>query len=204
MKGDDLNKVTTCFTVGYLVGMIPQNLLLQFIPARTLFPANALIWGGLTMVTAAAKNTTHLMVIRFFQGIAEASTFVGAHVILGACTPLFSHTQSSFSRPSPGFSSFSPLLSLLQHPRLVAQHFVNPLPLAHRVQGVRTLQACRRFLLRRSSRHHFQRRDDGEDSLDNGWTRWTCRLPVAFHRLRAHHAAGKLSFFSSLRRTFRC
>jgi ACS family pantothenate transporter-like MFS transporter len=36
------------------------------------------IWGGLTMVTAAATNVRHLYVIRFFQGMAEASTFVGA------------------------------------------------------------------------------------------------------------------------------
>ncbi|GAA5859579.1 hypothetical protein JCM8547_006150 [Rhodosporidiobolus lusitaniae] len=84
MEGNDLNKVTVSFTVGYTVGMIPQNLLLQFIPARTLFPVNCAIWGGLTMVTAAAKSTSHLCVIRFFQGLAEASTFVGAHVILGA------------------------------------------------------------------------------------------------------------------------
>ncbi|GAA5969292.1 hypothetical protein JCM11641_007540 [Rhodosporidiobolus odoratus] len=84
MEGNDLNKVNTCFTVGYTIAMIPQNLVLQFVPARILFPLNAITWGGLTMVTAAAKSTSHLCVIRFFQGMAEASTFVGAHVILGA------------------------------------------------------------------------------------------------------------------------
>ncbi|GAA6031888.1 hypothetical protein JCM8097_003320 [Rhodosporidiobolus ruineniae] len=84
MVGDDLNKVNTCFTVGYTIGMLPQNILLQFVPARILFPLNCVIWGGLTMVTAAAKSTSHLCAIRFFQGVAEASTFVGTHVILGA------------------------------------------------------------------------------------------------------------------------
>ncbi|GAA5992080.1 hypothetical protein JCM10908_000733 [Rhodotorula pacifica] len=84
MKGDDLNKVNTCFTVGYTIAQIPQNLLLQAIPARILFPLNMVTWGGLTMVTAAAKSTSHLCVIRFFQGMAEASTFVGAHYIMGS------------------------------------------------------------------------------------------------------------------------
>ena len=84
MTGDDLNKVNTCFTVGYTIAQIPQNLLLQVIPARILFPLNMVIWGGLTAVTAAAKSTAHLEVIRFFQGMAEASTFVGAHYIMGS------------------------------------------------------------------------------------------------------------------------
>ncbi|BGP04548.1 hypothetical protein JCM10049v2_000350 [Rhodotorula toruloides] len=84
MKGNDLNKVNTCFTVGYTIGMLPQNLLLQLVPARILFPLNTVTWGGLTMVTAAAKSTSHLCVIRFFQGIAESSTFVGAHYVMGS------------------------------------------------------------------------------------------------------------------------
>lgn len=43
-----------------------------------------LAWGGLTMCTAAAGKPEHIMVIRFFQGLAESSTFVGTHYILGA------------------------------------------------------------------------------------------------------------------------
>ncbi|CAK5277647.1 unnamed protein product [Mycena citricolor] len=99
MKGHDFNKwvstltyrlglndcsVNSMFTVGYTIAQIPQNLLLHVVPARILFPANTLIWGCLTMLTAAAKNVRHLYVIRFFQGMAEASTFVGAHYIMGS------------------------------------------------------------------------------------------------------------------------
>lgn len=36
------------------------------------------------MVTASVKNPQSIMAIRFFQGICEASTFVGTHYILGA------------------------------------------------------------------------------------------------------------------------
>ncbi|KAF7305086.1 MFS general substrate transporter [Mycena kentingensis (nom. inval.)] len=84
MTGHDFNNVNSMFTVGYTIAQIPQNLLLQYVPARVLFPVNTLIWGGLTMVTAAATNVRHLYVIRFFQGMAEASTFVGAHYIMGS------------------------------------------------------------------------------------------------------------------------
>ncbi|KAJ6496964.1 MFS general substrate transporter [Mycena vitilis] len=84
MSGHDFNNVNSMFTVGYTIAQIPQNILLHIIPARILFPVNTLIWGGLTMVTAAATNVRHLYVIRFFQGMAEASTFVGAHFIMGS------------------------------------------------------------------------------------------------------------------------
>lgn len=83
MVGSDYNNVNSLFTVGYTVGMLPQNLLLHLWSPRYLMAINCLIWGALTMCTSAAKNTTHLMVIRFFQGIAESSTFVGTHYILG-------------------------------------------------------------------------------------------------------------------------
>lgn len=43
-----------------------------------------IVWGGLTIISAAAKHPQHLMVIRFFQGISESSTFVGTHYILGS------------------------------------------------------------------------------------------------------------------------
>lgn len=42
------------------------------------------VWAALTMCSAAAQKPQDLMAIRFFQGIAESSTFVGTHYILGA------------------------------------------------------------------------------------------------------------------------
>lgn len=42
------------------------------------------IWGALTMCTASVHSPGSIMAIRFFQGIAEASTFVGTHYILGS------------------------------------------------------------------------------------------------------------------------
>ncbi|KXN86384.1 Pantothenate transporter liz1 [Leucoagaricus sp. SymC.cos] len=63
-------RITTIFTCGYIVGMIPNNLMLQVVSPRIWLPLMQLIWG--------------VYAIRFFQGMAESSTFVGTHYILGS------------------------------------------------------------------------------------------------------------------------
>ncbi|GAA6052636.1 hypothetical protein JCM3770_003905 [Rhodotorula araucariae] len=107
MTGNDLNKVNTCFTVGYTIAMLPQNLLVQFVPARIVFPLMTVTWGSLTMVTAAAKSTSHLCAIRFFQGMAEASTFVGAHLIMGSW-----YTETELCKRGAIFSSAAQIATL--------------------------------------------------------------------------------------------
>ncbi|KAJ3957632.1 hypothetical protein N0V92_005810 [Colletotrichum tropicale] len=82
--GDQLNQINTCFTVGYVIGQIPSNLSLHYVKPRFWFPLMMIIWGGLTMCTASVHSPKAIMAIRFFQGVAEASTFVGTHYILGA------------------------------------------------------------------------------------------------------------------------
>ncbi|KAH6612820.1 major facilitator superfamily domain-containing protein [Chaetomium sp. MPI-SDFR-AT-0129] len=83
-EGDQLNQINTCFTVGYVIGQIPSNLSLHYIKPRCFFPAMMLVWAALTMITASSHSPQAIMAIRFFQGIAEASTFVGTHYILGS------------------------------------------------------------------------------------------------------------------------
>ncbi|RYP91569.1 hypothetical protein DL770_002283 [Monosporascus sp. CRB-9-2] len=82
--GNQLNVINTCFTVGYIIGQIPANLSLHYIKPRYFFPACMVVWAGLTMITASVSKPQSIMVIRFFQGIAEATTFVGTHYILGS------------------------------------------------------------------------------------------------------------------------
>ncbi|KLO10248.1 MFS general substrate transporter [Schizopora paradoxa] len=84
MQGNDFNKINTIFTCGYIVGMIPNNLMLQVVPPRIWFPLMQIVWGVLTFCTSAAKNVQQIWAIRFLQGIAESSTFVGTHYILGS------------------------------------------------------------------------------------------------------------------------
>ncbi|KAF2758700.1 MFS general substrate transporter [Pseudovirgaria hyperparasitica] len=83
-EGNQLNQITTVFTVGYIIGQLPSNLALHYIKPRIFFPIMMVIWGGLTMVSAAARRPQDLMAIRFFIGLAESSTFVGTHYVLGS------------------------------------------------------------------------------------------------------------------------
>ncbi|KAG5977283.1 hypothetical protein E4U55_006907 [Claviceps digitariae] len=77
--GNQLNEINT-----YVLGQVPSNLSLHYVKPRYWFPTMMLLWGGLTMVTASVHNPQSIMAIRFFQGLCEASTFVGTHYILGA------------------------------------------------------------------------------------------------------------------------
>ncbi|KAL6232364.1 hypothetical protein BDW75DRAFT_22444 [Aspergillus navahoensis] len=82
--GNQLNQINTVFTVGYIIGQVPSNLALTYLRPRIFFPTMVLCWGCLTMVTAAVHNPQSIMAIRFFLGVAEASTFSGTHFILGS------------------------------------------------------------------------------------------------------------------------
>jgi ACS family pantothenate transporter-like MFS transporter len=82
--GNQLNVINTIFTVGYILGQVPSNLALTYFRPRIFFPAMILLWGGLTMITAAVHSPQGIMAIRFFLGLAESSTFVGTHYILGS------------------------------------------------------------------------------------------------------------------------
>lgn len=82
--GNQFNLINTIFTVGYILGQVPSNLALTYFRPRIFFPSMILLWGGLTMITAAVHNPQGIMAIRFFLGLAEASTFSGTHYILGS------------------------------------------------------------------------------------------------------------------------
>lgn len=83
-RGDQLNQINTCFTVGYVLGQIPSNLSLQYVKPSVFFPSAMIVWAGLTMITASVESPQSIMAIRFFQGLAESTTFVGTHFILGS------------------------------------------------------------------------------------------------------------------------
>ena len=82
--GTQLNQINTIFYGGYLLGQIPNNLILQKIPPRIWLPTTCLAWGLLTLGTGFTHHPYQIMVIRFFQGFFEASCFVGVQWILGS------------------------------------------------------------------------------------------------------------------------
>ncbi|KAF8450366.1 MFS general substrate transporter [Boletus edulis BED1] len=84
LQGNDFNLINTMFTCGYIIGMIPNNLMLQLVPPRIWFLLMQIVWGVLTFCSSVVQNVQQLYAIRFLQGISEASTFVGTHYILRA------------------------------------------------------------------------------------------------------------------------
>ncbi|EKM59412.1 uncharacterized protein PHACADRAFT_205619 [Phanerochaete carnosa HHB-10118-sp] len=84
MYGNEYNKINTLFTCGYIVGMIPNNLMLQVVSPRIWLPTMQIVWGVFTFCSSSVSNVQQLYAIRFLQGLSESSTFVGTHYILGA------------------------------------------------------------------------------------------------------------------------
>lgn len=83
MTGNDLNVTATCFTVGYVIGMIPHNLILLVVPPRIWLSFCTLSWGLLTLGMHKVTDFRQACAIRFFQAIFESCTFSGTHLILG-------------------------------------------------------------------------------------------------------------------------
>ncbi|KXH62541.1 hypothetical protein CNYM01_01752 [Colletotrichum nymphaeae SA-01] len=83
-KGAQLTVVTTLYATAYLIGIVPNNLLLTYFKPRNFFPFMITTWAGITMLNAVAKTPQHLMAIRFFQGYFESCIFAGTQYILGS------------------------------------------------------------------------------------------------------------------------
>jgi len=84
MFGNQFNKINTIFTCGYIVGMIPNNLMIQIVRPRIWLPSMQIVWAVLTFCTSTVHTVEQVYAIRFLQGLAESSTFVGTHYILGS------------------------------------------------------------------------------------------------------------------------
>lgn len=84
MGGDDFNLINTCFSVGYIVALIPHNLILLKVRPRYWMPLCCFCWGLLTLGMYKVTDYRQLCAIRFFQALFEALTFTGCHLILGS------------------------------------------------------------------------------------------------------------------------
>ncbi|KAF2712168.1 pantothenate transporter liz1 [Pleomassaria siparia CBS 279.74] len=83
LTGNDLNYLTTYWTIGYILGQIPSQLIMLKIRPSIWLPTLELAWGFLVMGMAAAKNVKTLFVLRFFIGLLEASAYPGIMTLLG-------------------------------------------------------------------------------------------------------------------------
>jgi ACS family pantothenate transporter-like MFS transporter len=84
MNGNQINLIDTAWTVGYVVGQIPSQIILTKVRPSIWVPSCELVWTMLTFTLAAAKTSNHVIIIRFFIGLAESIFYPAAHTILGA------------------------------------------------------------------------------------------------------------------------
>lgn len=84
MNGNQINLIDTAWTVGYVVGQIPSQIVLTKVRPSIWVPSCELLWTVLTFSLAAATTSNHVIAIRFFVGLAESIFYPAAHTILGS------------------------------------------------------------------------------------------------------------------------
>lgn len=69
--------VTGVFFIGYFLFEVPSNILMERFGARVWITRIIVTWGIISVMTAFAQSATHLYMIRFLLGVAEAGFFPG-------------------------------------------------------------------------------------------------------------------------------
>ncbi|KAI0913280.1 MFS general substrate transporter [Ustulina deusta] len=84
LEGNQLNYITTAWTVGYVIGEIPSNLILTKVRPSIWIPSLEVLWSVLTILLAKCTTATQLYVLRFFIGLAESAFYPGMQYIIGS------------------------------------------------------------------------------------------------------------------------
>ncbi|KAI5460555.1 major facilitator superfamily domain-containing protein [Mariannaea sp. PMI_226] len=84
MFGNQLVTSTSIWTVGYVIGQIPSNLLLTRISPRWVIPSLEVGWGIATICTSAVQSYKSLYALRFLVGLFESGFYPGIHYLLGS------------------------------------------------------------------------------------------------------------------------
>ncbi|KAJ9602537.1 hypothetical protein H2200_013080 [Cladophialophora chaetospira] len=84
MFGNQLVTSTSIWTVGYVIGQIPSNLLLTRLSPRIVIPTLELGWGVATIATSSVQSYQALYALRFLVGLFESGFYPGIHYLLGS------------------------------------------------------------------------------------------------------------------------
>lgn len=84
MNGNEINLIDIAWTVGYVIGQLPSQLILTKVRPSIWIPSCELVWTILTFCLAAAKTSNHVIAIRFFVGLVESIFYPAALFILGS------------------------------------------------------------------------------------------------------------------------
>ncbi|KAL1922809.1 uncharacterized protein VTP21DRAFT_9185 [Calcarisporiella thermophila] len=82
LEGNQFNWALSVFNLGYILFMLPSNLVLTKLTPRKWIPLIMVVWGCIEIGTTFCKNFFQLVFARFFLGIAEAGLFPGIIFVL--------------------------------------------------------------------------------------------------------------------------
>lgn len=84
MVGNEYNLLTTYWTIGYILGNIPSQLVLTKVRASLWLPSLELAWSLVVMGMAGARDVRTLYALRLASGLLEASAYPGIMTLLGS------------------------------------------------------------------------------------------------------------------------
>ncbi|OBA26656.1 MFS general substrate transporter [Hanseniaspora valbyensis NRRL Y-1626] len=84
LAGKDFNIINSCYSIGYIISMVPHNIMLLKFKPKYYLGLCTLIWGIITIVLHCVNTFSQCCALRFFQGVFESCTFSGTHLILGS------------------------------------------------------------------------------------------------------------------------
>lgn len=122
MNKNQLNYLTTLWTVGYIIGQIPSNLILHRISARYYLGGLEIIWAILTVLLIKCKNLHSMYALRFLLGLTEAGYFPGLEYLVGSW-----YSKRELSKRSSFFACAGVAASLVSGPlqQRILQNFQN-------------------------------------------------------------------------------
>lgn len=81
---NQLNYMQTAWTVGYVIGEVPSNILLTRIRPSHWIPTMEIIWTVLTMCLSRCNNAKQIYALRFLIGLAESTFYPGMQYVIGS------------------------------------------------------------------------------------------------------------------------
>ena len=77
IRAQQFGLLTGIFFIGYFLFEVPSNLILHKVGARIWIARILISWGMVSLLTAFVQSATHLYIVRFLLGLAEAGFFPG-------------------------------------------------------------------------------------------------------------------------------
>lgn len=111
MNKNQYNYMITLWTVGYIIGQIPGNLILHRMSARVFLGGLELTWAFLTILMITSKNLHGMYALRFFVGLLEAAYFPSMEYLLGS-----NYSASEISSRAAYFAVAGSAASLISGP----------------------------------------------------------------------------------------